>query len=188
MKTNKRIQFITLFTMLFVTITFTSCDNDSRPVIENELITTVITTLRNGDQTITLTFRDLDADGPNEPVVSVLGNLLANTTYTGEVEIIDETKDPDKDVTEEILEKDLEHQLFFQVPSALATVQYADTDSQGKPIGLAFNLTTGSAGSGNLIVTLRHEPNKSAEGVSMGNIANAGGSTDVEVTYPIVVN
>jgi hypothetical protein len=188
MKTNKIIQSIQFLALLFIAVTINSCSDDSGPVVENEVITTVITTLRNGNQTITLTFRDLDADGPNEPVVTVSGNLTANTTYTGEVEIIDETKDPDKNVTEEILEKDLEHQLFFQIPSALATVQYTDADSEGKPIGLAFNLATGSAGSGNLIVTLRHEPNKSAEGVSMGNIANAGGSTDVEVTYPIVVN
>jgi hypothetical protein len=30
-------------------------------------------------------------------------------------------------------------------------------------------------------------PNKSATGVASGNIANAGGSTDAEVTFPITI-
>jgi hypothetical protein len=34
---------------------------------------------------------------------------------------------------------------------------------------------------------LRHLLNKNAAGVSTGDITNAGGSTDAEVTFPIVV-
>ncbi|MBC7439017.1 MAG: hypothetical protein H7250_03405 [Flavobacterium sp.] len=69
----------------------------------------------------------------------------------------------------------------------IGTFAYADQDANGKPIGLAFTLTTGAATTGNLTVTLKHEPNKSAAGVSTGNITNAGGATDASVTYPIVV-
>ncbi|HBK71516.1 MAG TPA: type 1 periplasmic binding fold superfamily protein, partial [Flavobacteriaceae bacterium] len=34
---------------------------------------------------------------------------------------------------------------------------------------------------------LRHEPNKSASGVSDGDITNAGGETDIEVIFNITV-
>ncbi len=65
--------------------TLSSCsDDDSKnvntPVNEEEVITTVITTLTHDNQIITLTSRDLDGDGPDAPVVTVSGNLAANTT------------------------------------------------------------------------------------------------------------
>ena len=42
-------------------------------------------------------------------------------------------------------------------------------------------------GSGTITVTLRHEPNKDAAGVSSGDIANAGGETDIEVTFNVEI-
>jgi hypothetical protein len=65
---------------------------------------------------------------------------------------------------------------------------YTDSDSSGRPIGLTFNYVSGNAGTGNLTVTLRHMPNKAAAGVAAGDITNAGGSTDVQVQYPITIN
>jgi len=58
----------------------------------------------------------------------------------------------------------------------------------GKPIGLTFTLTTGNVGTGNLTVTLRHLPNKSASGVATGDIINAGGATDAYVSFPVTVS
>jgi hypothetical protein len=53
---------------------------------------------------------------------------------------------------------------------------------------LEFTFTAAAnAVSGNLTVILRHDLNKSAEGVAAGNIANAGGDTDVEIVFPITV-
>ncbi|HBK82722.1 MAG TPA: type 1 periplasmic binding fold superfamily protein, partial [Flavobacterium sp.] len=37
-------------------------------------------------------------------------------------------------------------------------------------------------------VTLIHKPNKTASGVEAGDITNAGGSRDAEVSFPISVN
>jgi hypothetical protein len=180
-------------TMLFVLIGigFSSCSDSDNvvPVNEEEVITTVITTLTGGGQTVTLQSRDLDGDGPNAPTINVSGNLIANTTYTGTVEFLNELVTPADDITIEVEEEGIDHQLFFQpTPASIGTFTYTDTDANGNPIGLQFTLITGNAVSGNVVVTLRHEPNKSASGVATGNIANAGGNTDAEVSFPVIVN
>ena len=168
--------------------TLISCNNDDdAPVNEEEVITTVTTTLTNGSSVITLTSRDLDGDGPNLPVVTVSGNLKTNTVYSGAVTFLNETVSPADDITVEVEEEGDEHQLFFQAPSTLGTFTYTDADANGKPIGLEFTLTTSGATTGNLLVTLRHLPNKSASGVATGDITNAGGATDAAVTYKDIV-
>jgi hypothetical protein len=58
-------------------------------------------------------------------------------------------------------------------------------DANGNPVGVTFDLTTGDAGNEQFTVILRHEPNKSASGVSDGDISNAGGETDIEVVFDI---
>ena len=167
----------------------TSCSNDDTPVNEEEVITTVRTTLTGGGQVITLTSRDLDGDGPNAPVVTVSGNLVAGTTYTGSTEFLNELEDPAEDITVEVEEEGADHQVFYQLPSSIGTVTYTDTDANGRPIGLNFTLVAGTSGStGTLTVTLRHLPNKTATGVAAGDITNAGGNTDAAVTFSVAVN
>jgi hypothetical protein len=174
---------------LVAVFTFSSCNNDDPIAVnEEEVITTVTTTLTSGSQTITMTSRDLDGDGPNAPVITVSGNLTVNTTYTGTVRFLNELVNPVDDITVEIKEEGDEHQLFFQTPQTIGAFTYADADINGKPIGLAFILKTGTAAAtGNIVVTLRHEPLKSADGVAAGSITNAGGATDAQITYPIQV-
>ena len=89
-------------------------------------------------------------------------------------------------MTEEVAAEGEEHQVFYQ-QNALGTITYTDEDSNGNPIGISFNYTAGTAATGTLTVTLRHEPNKDAEGVAYGMITNAGGSTDAEVVFNVVV-
>ncbi len=85
------------------------------------------------------------------------------------------------DLLIELLE---DHQFFFTSSTSTIKVVYSDQDGNGKPIGLSTSLTTTAAGSGILTITLRHEADKSASGVSDGEIANAGGETDIEVSFP----
>lgn len=177
-----------IFFLALTVVTFTSCSNNDNPVNEDEVITTVTTTLTGGGQVITLTSRDLDGDGPNAPVVTVSGTLNVGTTYNGTVTFLNETTNPADNITTEVLAEGVDHQLFFQAPVSLGTFAYSDLDSNGKPIGLQFTLATGNfSAMGNLLVTLRHLPNKSAAGVSSGDITNAAGSTDASVTYPISI-
>lgn len=169
----------------------TSCSNEDTVVNEEEVITTVTTTLTGGGQVITLTSRDLDGDGPNAPVVTVSGNLTAGTTYQGSTTFSNELADPIEDITAEIEEENLDHQVFYFLSSALGTVTYdpTDLDSEGNPIGLHFTFVAGASGTtGTLTVTLRHLPNKTVSGVSGGDITNAAGNTDAEVYFPLTVN
>ncbi len=79
--------------------------------------------------------------------------------------------------------QDLDHQFFYTVGSGLdVTTEYNSFDSAGNPLGLDFYLVTAGASSGGLTFTLRHEPNKPNTGLE-----NAGGETDIEVTFDITV-
>lgn len=170
-----------------------SCSNDDNPaaVNEEEVITTVRVTLVGGGETIILESRDLDGDGPNAPVLTPIGGgiLVAGTTYTGSTTFLNELESPAEDITEEVEEEGLDHQVFYQLASTLGTVTYNDMDENGDPIGLEFTLVAGTSGStGTLTVTLRHQPNKSASGVADGDITNAEGNTDAAVTFSVAVN
>ena len=187
MKTLNNLNKTKIFFLAIAAVSITSCNNDDDPVNEEEVITTVTTTLTNGATTITLTSRDLDGDGPNDPLVTVSGNLTANTVYNGETTFLNELDTPAEDITVEVEEEGEEHQVFYQIPSALGTIGYTDFDLNAKPVGLTFTYTTGNAGTGNLTVTLRHLPNKSAAGVAAGDITNAGGATDAQVSFPITI-
>jgi len=174
--------------VIVAAITFTSCNNNDPEVVnEEEVITTLIATLtpQGGGTAIELRSTDLDGDGPNAPTITVSGNLAANATYTGAVQVLNEAETPTEDITLEVAEEDDEHQFFYT--STLVTTAYTDMDGNGNPIGIQFTLTTGAAGSGTVTITLIHEPNKTAAGVSSGDITNAGGETDIEATFNITV-
>lgn len=166
-----------------------SCDPEEVEDEEQEVITTIIYTLTPsaGGDDVVLTFTDLDGDGGDDAVITG-GSLSANTTYSGDIEILNESVSPTEDITQEILEEDEEHQFFFESSnSTLVTIAYNDSDPNGLPIGIETTLITGTAGSTDLTVILRHEPNKSGDNVSTGDITNAGGETDIEVVFPLDV-
>ena len=173
----------TLLTLSLL-ISFLSCsDNDGPELIqEEEVITSVIVTLQAGSDTVTLSSVDLDGDGPNEPVIDLLGSLNSNTTYSGDVKFLNESISPVEDITEEVAEEAEEHQVFYSFASPISSVVTSDTDSSGNPLGLVFTLTTGNAGNASFGLTLRHEPKKPNTG-----ILDAGGETDVAVTFSVSV-
>lgn len=182
----KNLRILAIATAIVISLNACSKE-DPKPENEQEVITTVTTTLTGGGEIITLQLRDLDGFGPNAPVVAVSGNLKAATNYMGTVRFLNETTNPVGNTTAQILTEGADHQLFFEAPNAVGVFGYADQDANGKPIGLQFTLTTAAATTGNLIVTLKHLPNKAAVGVSGGDITNAGGATDASVSYPIVI-
>ena len=161
--------------------------DDPAPINPDELITTVNYTLTSSfGETVTLSYVDLDGDGGN-PAVITGGTLNVNDTYTGTLQFLNESVSPVEDITQEIAEEALEHQVFFQTDLTGLLIGYSDTDAESNPIGLETTVITTGEGSGNLTITLRHEPDKNAGQVALGDITNAGGSTDVQVTLPVNV-
>lgn len=171
---------------------FTSCDpaDNTPPVVnEEELITTVVLTFtpQSGGNTLEFRFTDLDGTGGDIPVIAA-DTLSDSTTYDVTVQFLNESESPAEDITAEVLAEAEEHQVFFVVESGLQlSFDYMDMDTDGNPIGLLNTFDTGATGMGELQVILRHEPNKDAQGVSVGDIANAGGETDIEVTFDVVI-
>ncbi|WP_460190200.1 type 1 periplasmic binding fold superfamily protein [Urechidicola sp. KH5] len=182
----KAIKFLTL--ALVASLLFISCDDDAPDEVnEEELITQVIVTLVpvGAGDTVTMTATDLDGEeGPNPPVYDVSGPLAAGVSYSGTVEFWNTTEDPAEDITIEIGEEDDEHQVFYIPNGTLdVTVDYEDMDANNNPVGLDFTVNAGVVSDGTLNVVLRHEPNKPND----GTLADAGGSTDIDVTFDVEV-
>jgi hypothetical protein len=172
-------------------ITIVSCSDDPEdPIVENEeeVITTLTYTLTpfKGGSAVVLSYRDLDGDGDGEPTITN-GTLSPATTYTGALTLLNETESPAESITEEIEEEDADHQFFFVTTMSDLQIVYADTDSNGNPLGLLTSVTTGEAGSGIIQVILRHKPDKIASGVASGDITSAGGETDIDIEFAVTV-
>lgn len=173
------------YVFIFFLVSFlASCEKD--PVIPNEeeLITTLIYTLTpvGGGDAVVFSFRDLDGDGGQTPVVT-LGELQPHSQYNGQIELLNEAESPVTDITEEVSEEAEEHQFFYEFTDVMAAIDYADQDANVNPIGITTVLSTGDTGEGLMTITLRHLPDKFATGVSDGWIINAGGETDIEVSF-----
>lgn len=182
MKTMKNISFYALLSIAMIGCS----DDDSAPEVINdeELITTVILTLTpdSGDQVV-LTTVDLDGDGPDEPVTTVVGNFSENTIYDGTVAFLDESGEEVEDITQEVIEEADEHQVFYTISEGLnIQTNYEDQDSQGNPLGVQITLSTGAASEGSLTVTLRHEPVKPNDGLE-----SAGGETDIATSFDVTI-
>lgn len=183
----KTIKFLSMMATAALLVTSCSDDDDAGPeeVNEEEVITTMTVTLTptGGGSAVVLQSQDLDGDGPNTPEITVSGNLVAESTYEGEIELLNETETPAEDVTEEVEEEGDEHQFIFDITGSIETIEYDDVDANGNPVGIEFTLTTGAAGNGSLAITLRHEPTKPND----GTLAGAGGETDIAQTFAVTV-
>jgi hypothetical protein len=176
---------LALLALLAATPLVSGCNNDNdepTPDDDNEQVTTVTYTLTptGGGTPVAVTYKDPDGDGGAAPTIGTL-TLAANTTYTGVLSLLDETKSPVVNTSAEILEEADEHIFFFDpAPAGLVQVTRTDKDKNNLEIGLQTRLVTTTAASGTLKITLRHQP-----GAKNGSFAP--GDTDVEVTFPTTV-
>lgn len=174
--------------LLVAVLLFSQCDTeDPEPENEEELITTLEMTFSpvGGGADVVFSVFDEDGDGPAAPEYTN-GTLEADTEYNVAIEVRNDEEG--EDITAEVREEDAEHQFFFGTTSGLnLEFAYDDADDNGNPVGLSTIFRTGAASSGSLQVELRHEPDKSADGVANGNPTNAGGETDIQVTFDVVI-
>ena len=172
------------YALLAIPFLYFSCSDDDdnsmpEPINEEEVITTMNVYV---NEILAMSSTDPDGDGPLEPVVTD-GVLAASTTYDVRLEFLNELEDPAEDITEEVEEESLAHQVFYSVGGDLDVgVEYANFDTDGNPLGTQITLTTNEAGSGTITITLIHEPMKPNDG-----LATAGGETDMEVTFNVSV-
>lgn len=187
MKTMKTMKTIKLLAILFISsLVFTGCSDDDHDDHDdddhdNELITTATYTLTNGGDTITLVFEDLDGEGGADGTYTISGPLKSNTTYEGVILLENKTEMPIDNVTNEVEEEGDEHEFFYT--SNVSTIEKTDVDGDGNPLGIDTELTTGNAGTGTIAIVLKHEPKKP----NNGTVADAGGSTDIEVEFNVTI-
>ena len=197
----KNLRKLPVYLFGVLAIAFASCESDD-PVAENdaEVITDV-----------TLNFQELDASGNPVGLISSFSasdpegievgatptietvSLTRGKTYRMTIEVYNGIAD--EDITEEVLEEADEHQFFFlgsAFSGNILTIAY--DDPSGELIGLQNTLTVSSSpGTNNtsMQVVLRHDLDKSFPGATNPNFTNyvqAGGETDLDITFPVVLN
>jgi hypothetical protein len=184
--------------------TAAACGSDDPPDDPGEVITTVILTFEPlASNPISFEADDPDGDGGDPPVIDPI--VIAPGSYTLSLRFQNRLEDPAEEITDEIRDEADEHQVFFtgtavdgpaaNNPGAPLAHAYNDADADGNPIGLA-NTITATAGTGQLVVTLRHLPPVSgnkvkvaglADQVKAGGLGAIGGDTDASVTFPVTV-
>jgi hypothetical protein len=203
MSVFKALSLLSLCTLLFTAACGDPDDHGGDN--ENEVITTVglIVTPDGGGAAQTFEFDDPDGDGGDPATIDSVD--LTAGAYTVVVYFENRLEDPAEDITEEIMDEADEHQIFLTgtavdgpaTDNAGAPLMHAydDQDTNGHPIGIASTITA-IAGTGDLVVTLRHlppvgdQPAKTAglaADVAGGGFAAIGGSSDASVTFPVTV-
>lgn len=174
------------------------------PVKEDipELITKVILTFepQSGGVGIVAIASDPDGDGVKDITVDGAINLLANTSYTLTLTLLNELAEmssPEYNITNEVEEEGDEHMFFFgwtgnvfsdptgngNIDSRTDVVNYNDEDVDGLPIGIATTWTTGTASSGTFRIVLKHQPDLKTVTSDV-----EVGETDLDVEFDININ
>ena len=198
MKTLKK---ASLYFLALLAFGFASCESeDPEKENEGEVITDVTLKFQelNGSNALVgeiLSFKASDPQGievGKTPTVQSI-SLTKGKNYQMTIEVTNSIEG--EDITQEILEEAEEHQFFFlgQVfDSSFFSIQYADAG--GIALGVKTNVTvSASTGTNNssMRVVLRNDLDKNFPGVSNTNFANfvqAGGETDLDITFPVILN
>jgi hypothetical protein len=174
------------FLLMGTLVATTACDDDDEPAAdsEQEMITTVTLALvpDGKGQSVTATWKDIDGvTGSQQPTREVL-NLAPNTTYTGTLTILDESKTPAVDISQEVNTEGDEHELFYTTTVAGLKFTTTDVDKNNRPIGLKTTVTTAAAGAGEVRILLKHQP-----GLKGAASDPSKGETDIDVKFDTVV-
>jgi len=197
----KNLRKLSLYLVALLAFGFASCESED-PEKENdgEVITDVTLNFQelNSSNALVgsvLSFKASDPQGievGKTPTVQSI-TLTKGKKYQMTIEVKNSIEN--EDITKEILEEAAAHQFFFlgQVfDSSFFSIQYADAG--GVALGLKTIVTVSSStgtNNSNMRVVLRHELNKSFPGASsptFANFAQAGGETDLDITFPVILN
>ncbi|RYY57640.1 MAG: type 1 periplasmic binding fold superfamily protein [Chitinophagaceae bacterium] len=169
---------------------FAGCKKDKGETNEEEVITTMIVRLTAAGSTTPLVYEFTDPDGPGgaSPVTDDI-DLSPNTTYSASIQLLNETATPVEDITLEVEEESHAHRFYYR-PTAAGnlTVSNLNNDSNGIALGTTSTWTTGAAGTGQVVITLRHYPADPPNKAADDQVDSAKSGTDVEATFNVVVN
>jgi hypothetical protein len=197
----KNLRKVSLYLVALLAFGFASCESeDPEKENEGEVITDVTLNFQELNASNALvgsvfTFKASDPQGievGKTPTVQSI-TLTKGKKYQMTIEVKNSIEN--EDITKEILEEAAAHQFFFlgQVfDSSFFSIQYADAG--GVALGLKTIVTVSSStgtNNSNMRVVLRHELNKSFPGASsptFANFAQAGGETDLDITFPVILN
>ena len=149
---------------------------------EEELITTIRVKLTAaGSATQTFTWKDVDGPGGNAPQINNI-SIAPNKTYACEIEFLDESKTPAENITTEVTAEGTDHQVYYEVATAAIAISGLNTDARGLPLGITSNWVTSTNSAGSVKITLKHKPGVKAAGDLVSK-----GETDIEVSFPVVI-
>lgn len=183
------------FALLIATSTLGSCtrsDNASNPsqLYPIEAFTTVkLTVINTADRRDSATAQwEQLIDGRGNPINPLPDTSLnqvflrPNASYESRVELLDKSKNPTANMTEEVSEKKNDHRIFFVGGPIGVNIVPTDRDANNLPVGLKVSVATGAAGAGRLRVVLKHQPGQksAAAGIDVG-------STDVDASFRLTV-
>ena len=197
----KNLKKVSLYLAALLTLGFASCESDD-PTQENdgEVITDVTLKFQELDASnalvgSVLSFKASDPQGievGKTPTIQSI-SLAKGKKYQMTIEVTNGIKG--EDITQEILTEAAAHQFFFlgQVfESNIFSIQYADAG--GVALGLKNTVTVSispGTNNSNMRVVLRHDLNKNFPGATsptFANFAQAGGETDLDLTFPVTLN
>ncbi len=173
---------------------------------DHEVITSVVLDFiaQDGGDDVQATWSDPENDG--SPTIDDI-TLASGGAYVLSVSFLNELHEPAEDLTAEVEEDGVVHQLFFtgdavqgpatgDNPSALMTQAYGDADDNGLPLGLDNDVAVVASGNATLTVTLRHMPPEAgtavktedaAATVASSGFAGLGGDSDAQVDFAVTV-
>jgi hypothetical protein len=149
---------------------------------EEELITTVeltFTNVSNTNDVRVYRFSDTDGAGGSEPSVHDTIKLDSDSTYHLVVRFLDESGTNPIDITEEVKEEANEHLVCYSASGSIS-ITVTDLDGNNLPLGLEATLSTQSAETTNLVLSLKHQPDIKNGSCDLGE-------TDVEVDFRVEV-
>jgi hypothetical protein len=172
----------------FLALSFSCKKDDVIPEDDNELITTVELTFTDvNKKSSTFSFQDKDGDAKTSPEKFDKITLDKNMEYSLNIQIYDETKNPRKDITEEIKVEGDVHLFIYKIdPVSLISFKIVDLDKNGLGIGLKSSVKSQNVpGIGKFNLILKHQPPVNGKVVKNGN--EAGGSTDIDLVFDLII-
>ena len=169
-----------------VALLLTACFKDKPgETNEEEVITTmnIKFTPVTGGAAFMYSFDDADGPGGIAPVQQEIV-LAANVSYHAEIELLNKTVSPAGNITTEVAAEAEAHRFFYQPsPTSNIVVNNLNNDANGMPLGITGTWAAGGAGTGTLIITLRHYPGTPPDKQTADGVTSPKSTTDIAISF-----